>query len=251
MKYLVLGPSGMGIYGILGNLKSIEERLDLFQEISGSSSGSIIAFMLGVGLSIDEISNRLLDIDTTRLSKSISLRNILNMYGGVCPGISKQILEELGGCNPTFSELKIKIHVSSYNLKRSQTEYFSSDTHPNMKVIDAVYRSCSIPFVFGCLDMYVDGGLCERLPLVPFLQHKNEDVYIIETCATTEPDINDFISFASCITRNIILNRVDYPQYTQRIRIPLTVSQVAEFDMSQEDKLKLYIKGFKENIIYL
>ena len=251
MKYLVLGPSGMGIYGIIGNLKSIEERLDLFQEISGSSAGSIIALMLGVGLTVDEITKRLLEIDTTRLSTSVSLRNILNMYGGVCPGVSKQILKELAGCDPTFSELKRKIHVSSYNLKRSQTEYFSRDTHPNMNVIDAVYKSCSIPFVFGCLDMCVDGGLCEKLPLVPFLHHKNEDVYIIETCAATEPDISDFISYASCITRNLILNRVDYPQYTQRIRIPLTVSQVADFNMSQEDKLKLYIKGFKENIISL
>lgn len=251
MKYLVLGPSGMGIYGIIGNLKSIEERLDLLQGISGSSSGSIIALMLGVGLTVDEITKRLLDVDTTRLSTSVSLRNILSVYGGVCPHVSKQILEELAGCDPTFIELKRKIHVSSYNLKRSQTEYFSPDTHPNMKVIDAVYKSCSIPFVFGCLDMYVDGGLCEKLPLVPFLQYKNEDVYIIETCATIEPDIHDFISYASCITRNIILNRIDYSQYTQRIRIPLTVSQVAEFNMSHEDKLKLYIKGFKENIIYL
>jgi predicted acylesterase/phospholipase RssA len=182
----------------------------------------------------------------------VSLRNILNTYGGVCPRVAKQLIEELTGCDPTFSELKRKIYVSSYNLKRSQTEYFSSDTHPNMKVIDAVYKSCSIPFVFGCLDMYVDGGLCEKLPIAPFLQHRNEEVYIIETTEISEPDdINDFISYASCITKNLIMNRVDYLQYTQRIRIPISMTQVVDFKMSQEDKLKLYIKGFKENIISL
>ena len=252
MKYLVLGPAGMGLYGIIGNLKSIEERLDLFQEISGSSAGSIIALCLGVGMSVDEMFHKIMDVDTTRIKQSASLRNILSMYGGVCPQVCKEVLRELVGGDPTFGELKIKIHISAYNLNRSKTEYFSVDTHPDMKVIDAVYMSCSIPFVFACQDMYVDGALCEKLPLTPFLHCKNEDVYIVETTTDTEEiTIKNFIDFAFSITRNILTIRYDYPQFTQRVRIPILTSQIAEFTMPQEDKLKLYIKGFKEKIISL
>ena len=251
MKYLVLGPAGMGLYGMIGNLKSIEERLDLFQEISGSSAGSIIALMLGMGLTIDEIFTRLMDLDTARLNRSVSLKNILSMYGGVCPHVSKDMLREIAGGDPTFLELTKKIYVSAYNLNRSQTEYFSRDTHPTMKVIDAVYKSCSIPFVFGCQDMYVDGALSEKIPMVPFLQQKNDDVYIIEVVPTDATEIKSFIDFASCILNSLIGSRYNYPQFTNRVQIPITLAQSTEFAMSQEDKLKLYIKGFKEKIISL
>ena len=251
-KCLALGPGGMGIFSILGSLKSIEERLDLFQEISGSSAGAIVALFLGIGLTVDQIFERLMKVDTNVFTRSVSLKNILSMYGGVSPTLCKDLLRELcGDIDPTFDELVKKIYISSYSLERSQTVYFSRDTHPKMKVIDAVYMSASIPFVFACENMHVDGGMCERIPMIPFLHRKNEEVYIIEINSTTEKNIKSFVNFAVSVVRTLMNNRVDYPQFTNRTRITIGTSQIAEFSMSTEDKLSLYIKGFKENIISL
>ena len=55
MKYLVLGPAGMGIFALIGTLKAREKELVDVKEISGSSAGAILALFLGVGMSVDEI----------------------------------------------------------------------------------------------------------------------------------------------------------------------------------------------------
>tara|TARA_B110000977_G_C11042569_1_gene479368 strand:+ start:746 stop:1501 length:756 start_codon:yes stop_codon:yes gene_type:complete len=251
MKYLALGPAGMGLFSIIGKLKSIEERIDLFQEISGSSAGAIIALLLGIGLTIDEILDKTMSVDTHALTSSFSLKSMITMYGCIDPTNCKCILRDICGGDPTFRDLKKKIYISAYNLERTQTEYFSRDTHPDMSVIDAVYRSCSIPFIFASDNMYVDGGLCEKVPLTPFLDKKNEDVLVIEIVSTTENTIKNFMDFAVCLVRNCMMNRYDYPQFTNRCKIQILTSQIAEFTMSMDDKLSLYIKGFKENIIYL
>lgn len=250
-KCLVLGPAGMGIFSIIGNLKSIEERLDLFHEISGSSAGAIVALFLGIGMSVDQIFDAIMGVDTSALSTTVSLKNILTMYGGISPEYCKDILRNICGGDPTFSELKKKVHISAYNLELSRTDYFSTDSHPTMKVIDAVYMSASIPFIFASQNMYVDGAFSETIPLAPFLQYKNEDVYIIEVLVTSEFKIRNFTDFSVSIIRNIMRNRHDYPQYTNRVKIYIDTQQMTEFTMSTDDKLTLYIKGFKEKIIYL
>jgi predicted acylesterase/phospholipase RssA len=78
------------------------------------------------------------------------------------------------GCDPTFEELDMKIYVSAYCLNTSTTEYFSRDTHPKMKVIDAVCMSMAIPLIFACGKYqgrtYVDGGTQEQYPMVPIFR---------------------------------------------------------------------------------
>lgn len=252
MKCLVLGPGGMGFYMMLGYLKSIEERLDLYQEISGSSAGSILAGMLATGMPIDQIVEIALNMDTDYFYKTVSIKNLLTRFGGICPEDIQTWFCDLVGCDLTLKELKKKVYISAYNIKRKQVEYFSNDTHPDMRLSEAIYKSISIPFVFACQDMYIDGALSEELPLGPFLGRPSDDVHIVQIIFETKyEEIKNIFQFASHVVTILMNNRIRYPEYTNRVVLKLDTDETINFNMSTEDKIKMYVKGFKENIISL
>ena len=64
---------------------------------------------------------------------------------------------------------KINLYMYSVNISTFKLVKFSHETHPDMKVLDAAYMSCSMPFVFQPLyydnGHFVDGGLINPYPL--------------------------------------------------------------------------------------
>jgi NTE family protein len=140
MKYLVLGPASMGIYSLIGSLKALEPKLVDVKEISGSSAGSILALFLALGMSVDEIYDVALNLNVSKFVK-INIKSFFNKCGFVNMGPIRNKLVDICGCDPTFEELDMKIYISAFCLNTSTTEYFSRDTHPKMKVIDAVCMS--------------------------------------------------------------------------------------------------------------
>ena len=142
MKYLILGPASMGIFTLIGSLKARESDLADVKEISGSSAGAILALFLALGMSIDEILDTSLSLDIPSFVK-IRIGSFFNKFGFVDMGPIRKKLVEICGRDPTFSQLDMKIYVSAFCMNTSETVYFSRDTHPHMKVIDAVCMSLS------------------------------------------------------------------------------------------------------------
>lgn len=253
---LVLGPGGLGMFSMIGSLKSIEERIDCFDEISGSSAGSMLALFLGVGLSVDTILERCLGVDIRDVVGHFKLKSLLANFGLMSSEKCRDTLVQVCGCDPTFRELKTKIYVAAYCVNRSQTVYFSRDTHPDMHVIDAVCMSISIPLIFASVpykgDIYIDGCTMEVLPLTPFLMNRSEDVVIIctESMDTAQNELTSVVDYISCLFSKISKFRPDFPQFTQRLSTSIDTYQSINFDMTLEEKLTLYAKGFKEKIIY-
>ena len=83
--------------------------------------------------------------------------------------------------NITFQELyeysKIRLNIYVTNLNKFSYECYNYETHPDMKVLEVVYKSCSIPFVFqpACCDSewYVDGGIINPYPIQEALKNHN------------------------------------------------------------------------------
>ena len=152
----------MGIFALIGGLKALETQLVDVQEISGSSAGSILALFLAVGMSVDEILDTATSINLSNFFK-IKLGSFFTKFGFVDVHPIRKKLVDICGSDPTFSELEMKIYISAFCLNTSETVYFSRDTHPEMKVIDAVCMSMAVPFIFSCgtyMDKrYVDGGM--------------------------------------------------------------------------------------------
>ena len=173
----------MGLFSLIGALKVRETQLADVNEISGSSAGAILALFLAVGMSVDEILDVSLSLNIPNFVK-IRIGSFFNKFGFVdmCP-IRKKLVE-ICGSDPSFRDLDMKIYIAAFCLNSSETVYFSQDTHPDMKVIDAVCMSMAVPFIFACGThdgkTYIDGGTKEDFPLTPFLDKKPHEVTCIK-----------------------------------------------------------------------
>jgi len=239
----------MGIYSLIGSLKAIESKLIDVKEISGSSAGSILALLLALGMSVDEILEVSLSLNIPDFVK-LRIGSFFNKFGFVDLGPIREKLVEVCGCDPTFDELEMKIYVSAYCLNSSSTEYFSKDTHPDMKVIDAVCMSMAIPLIFACGKYegktYIDGGTQEQYPMTPFLGKKPHEVTCIKLKMDRvyQEEINNPRQFVESLIRSTLTNRVEYSEYTKMIEINVADTNIFDFNMPYEDKVKLYNIGY-------
>lgn len=249
MKYLCLGPASMGIYAMIGTLKALEPRLGEVREISGASAGSILALFLALGMSVDEILHNALEIDIPKFVK-LSLTCFINKFGFVDTGPIRELLVKMCGCDPTFAELKMKIHISAYCLNTTQTEYFSKDTHPDMKVIDAVLMSIAIPMIFASGKYngrtYVDGGTVEKYPLNPFIGKKPYEIVtvILKLEKVYQENIENPRQFIEALVRSTLEHRAREDALCQVTEINVGDVNVFDFNMDYETKVKLYNIGF-------
>ena len=160
-EYLIIGPGAMGIFSMLGYLKSVENMIKNVKEYSGASAGAIICTFLALGYSVEETLYKLLELDPSKLVK-LNLKCFINSYGLVDLKPVRQQLVNLLGSDPTFSEIDKTLYISAFCVNTSKTEYFSKHTHPDMKVIDAICMSIAVPFIFSSYRydhmVYVDGG---------------------------------------------------------------------------------------------
>lgn len=175
-KYTRLVLSGGGPKGLamLGALDYIHEREDLdnIQEYWGTSVGSIISLLLLIGYTPFEAFHQFFILENFADPSMLDIRNILE-ESAFCPieifgnKVRHFIEKKLGpGVDPTFFDLYRdfgkKIHIIGSNIDTMRGECFDVDTHPFMKVVDAIEISCDLPYIFTRKkyggQSYVDGG---------------------------------------------------------------------------------------------
>jgi predicted acylesterase/phospholipase RssA len=249
MKYLILGPASMGLFSLIGALKVRETQLADVKEISGSSAGAILALFLAMGMSVDEILEESLSLDIPNFVK-IRIGSFFNKFGFVDMGPIRKKLVDICGSDPNFIELDMKIYISAYCMNTTETVYFSRDTHPNMKVIDAVCMSMAVPFIFACGNYegktYVDGGMKEEFPLTPFLDKKPHEV----TCIRIKMDkiyresIDNPKQFVDILVRSALSNRESFNTPIEVVEVNVGCTDIFDFNMEYEEKLRLYTIGY-------
>lgn len=252
MEYLVLGPASMGIFTMLGALINIEDDLKNIKEISGSSAGAILGVCLALEIPLYDVLDKFLKVDLKKHTK-YNLKSFMKNYGLIDLDPIREVLKDVFGCDPTFSELKRKLHISTYCLNRGRTEYFSSDSHPSMKVIDAVCMSISIPILASSVKLndmiYMDGGIKERVPITPFegeaphkilcLKLKSQDIFF-EKIASFSKFVETFMSSLLNIRADINLDKIG-----KVVEVDTEDYDLFSFKMSFDDKLRLFLLAFK------
>ena len=249
MEYLIVGPGAMGIFSMLGYLKTIEFKLQNVKEYSGASAGAILCTFLALGFTIDETLDKLLELDSSKLVK-LNLKCFINSYGLVdLKPIRKEFVKLLGS-DPTFAEIDKVLYISAFCVNSSKTEYFSKYTHPDMKVIDALCMSIAIPFIFSSYMynglVYVDGGTSETLPSAPFLDKKPDKILCIRMKMQSQfvEEIKNPKQFAEALISSTLKNRKDnIIKNSAVVDIDIGQVDVFNFNMSYEDKFQLYVKG--------
>lgn len=173
--------SGGGIHGIsfIGSIQYMEEScmLKKCKQFVGTSIGSVICFLIVLDIRVCEMMNILEEYELLS-KKDIKLANIFTKYSidsvnRIKNIIEKKLNEKNININITFEELykysKKELIVTGTNLTDKCIEYFDVKTTPQMKIMDAILISISIPFIYEPYvyndKCYVDGGLLDNFPI--------------------------------------------------------------------------------------
>lgn len=258
MKHLAIGPGVLGYFALIGVIKKLADtkQLDNLEELSGSSAGALAAFMyIAARGNFERLLDVSLNIPVSKLAKP-DLKTLIKSYGLVpaerVKGIFSNALKKLIPKKEdiTFEELyhyfPIKLHIAAFCLDLSKTIYFSVDTHPKMSVLDALYASIAVPFLFESLVYkdwrYIDGAFMELTPCAPFL-HK-EDVLAIHLIHKTKSETNDLRGYVSLILSSVLKSRFVYTTI-KHMNIDLGDTPVLNFNLGHEDKIKMYTLGYE------
>lgn len=253
MEYLVLGPSSMGLFSFIGSLKKHKNKLKNIKEISGSSAGAILGACLALEIPLDDVLGKFLEIDIERLSK-YKLRTFFRNYGLVDMEPVRRALVGVFGSDIKFKDLKKKLHISAYNLNRGRTEYFSSDVTPDMCVVDAVCMSMSVPFIAATKqydgNVYLDGGTKEDVPITPFLGKPYHKVLCFKLRVRERyiDKIDSFNTFITTLLGSVLSLRenIDTERLCKTILVSTGDYNLFKFDMSHDDKLRMFFLGFND-----
>ena len=198
-EYLIF--SGGGIKGLaFGSALCCLEKLNIIKYdqnnnlklkgVAGTSAGSIIASLLGIGYKPIEILEKIKNLDTKKIfSDDLGYIhegiNFVKDYG-FCPGIylmellGTLIFEKTGNPDYTIDDLykdkNIKLVIVSTDMNCQSSRYFYPGNREkeyfNIPIRKAVRMSMGIPFQFEAMvynkNYMVDGGVLDNYPLHVF-----------------------------------------------------------------------------------
>jgi NTE family protein len=171
------GMKGMAYPGALMELDKLN-KLDSIKRIAGTSSGSVNAALLSIGYTPKQIYKLSYNTSYHKLDKKgfpifgpiVRMKSTYGWYSSsrFAKKIEEAIEFKTGIADLTFAQLHDSTKVnSSYKdlyitgtcLNQQRTIIFSYETYPNMRIVDAVRISSTLPFHYETLFMAPEGQL--------------------------------------------------------------------------------------------
>lgn len=286
---LVLGPGGAKGFAILGALQVLTQDTNLLtnvRKVIGVSVGALIGFLYTLGVPITSILLDAIELSMFRsFLEDFTLRKVRS-HGGVVSNkpirdlLVRHVEEKFGrGIQQiTFQQLQRQTGKSfvavSVNVDQYKVEYFSSDTHPDLDVVQAVLMSINIPVFFykmefqGCT--YVDGALGNPYPVDLFDDgaHLVLGISVVEPTraaptaspAASAPDVEEHVvdgltredlSFTSYLYRalNSVIRQLKNhiirhsSSNVKHLFLPVTVQDTTGVSLQCSDKAHLFRQG--------
>jgi len=180
LKSICLSGGGITGFAHIGVLQLLHEKnlLKRIDTIVGTSIGAVVGTLYGLGIVPNDIFNAFANINDNALLKYTDLDSFFQSYGIDTGEYFMAYLVDIflqHNANPliTFKNYQ-KIYgkrlvLTGSNITKHETEYFSTVNTPDMRVLDAIRISISIPFLFSAVKynnhVYVDGGITDNYPL--------------------------------------------------------------------------------------
>ena len=184
IEHLVLsGGSYKGLYTI-GALDFLERNniynIKNIKTIDAVFVGSIIAIFICLGITwkdliyyiINRPWDRVFDFTPDMFIKVFSNKGLLDIeifYSIFDTFLKNKKLNKDITLLELFNYSKIELYIYTTRLNEFELECFSYKTHPKLKILEAVYMSSCLPFIFQPINFnesfYVDGGLINYYPI--------------------------------------------------------------------------------------
>lgn len=232
--------------------------------VSGCSAGCFTALAILLGVTTDQLQD---SIPLTNLMPRLTrdIHSIVKHLGAsntdIIVDVASTILDH-GGLSPSvtldhlyrFTRVECKFVCTS--LTRRCRVYLSHESHPHLRVVDAIAASCCIPGVFHpvCIEgeYMVDGNLLESTP-IPF--PISQTLYIVvgtQNCVQSCVQELNASSYMNSLLA--ILTRFD----EQQLRLPhhrriLVSDSSSAFDpfINEDDATWIRFCGFVQTLSFL
>ena len=215
------GVTGFSFYGILKECYSRGIwKFENIETIYGTSVGSIFAVILALNYDWKTMDDYLIKrpwhnvfkFDIFSILDSIERRGIFGIKT-IEDTFSSLLLGKDIPINVTMKEFyditKIEIHIFTTEIMNFELVDISYKTHPDWRVIDAVYSSCSIPIIFSPLikenKCYCDGGLLLNYPVDKCIENGANPSEIIGLCSDTTASNTDIMDENSSLLDYVIV----------------------------------------------
>jgi hypothetical protein len=245
--------------GVIATLKD-HNYLSEVREWYGNSGGSIAAIACTLGVSSSWLRDCVKHFDTRPLL-NIQEDLILNFttHWGVDSG--KDLVEYVGRVfetwEPGFTSWTFRdisnarpldtLYIPAVNVTTGEYVVFSANTHPDMKVLDAVRASSAIPFLFtpwidASDNLYCDAGLIELFPWRCISPKRHAETLII-ACSDAQISgrkmgaIHGFMEYMYRVC-SIMHHKTQDPKHW--IAVNNTTVGIVEFDLPYEKRLALF-----------
>ncbi len=259
----VLAGGGTRLSAHIGALQALDDLGIGYRHIVGVSGGSIIATLVALGWSPEEMHQLALEEDF-RQFKGKSLVTLVR-DGGLSSGDSfeRWIDEKTGGV--TFRDLPEELHIVATDV-RSQSPVVFDRTHtPDLKVARAVRFSMGIPLLFAFKPyegkLLVDGSILAEDALRWDWSQDGSPAFFFRMRAQVGPAEerqNSFFSLPSYLTMlvrtfmtSISREYVRDAYWSKTLIVDTGNITPLEFHLSKEQKEGLYRAGYEQTMQYL
>lgn len=202
IKHIVIsggGPTGLKSLGALQHLeKSDFWKIENIKSIYATSAGAIIGLLIVMKIKWDYINDYIVkrpwhevfDIGINQIFEAFSKKGLFDER--VIDIFFKPFFNAIDlSVDITMRELYeysgIDFHVFSLEMNKFEMVDVSHQSHPELKVFDAIHMTIALPLVITprCIDgkCYVDGGVVSNYPLN----------YCIENNKITEENLGDIL----------------------------------------------------------
>ena len=176
IETVCLAGGGVRAACMLGCLMQFQEggHLRHVKNLVGTSSGAVVAAALALGKDMREVFD--VGVMAFRYEPDVDL-DLLDTKFGLDTGKSvdmwiRAVLGDRGSMltfRQVLDQFGRSLVVCCTNVTRRKPVYFSAVDHPDMPIGTALRMSCSIPFLFGCVqhggELFCDGAVCDNFPL--------------------------------------------------------------------------------------
>jgi len=287
IKHLVLsGGAYKGFYTI-GALKYLNDNkfydLENIETMYGTSVGALVAAILCLKLNWNDLYEYCINKPWEKAFKfSVeSLLDIINKKGFIKQEFIDGIFENLlkGAGLPKDVTLKqlydysnIDLYIFAVNLTEFTLERFSYKTHPDMLLLDAIYMTCSLPFIFQPKyignNCYIDGGVINPYPMnicIKDLEKINPDIdkkeilgfKIVDDELELGPPSSSIFQFGFYMIYRLIKENYNY-LYEEKIPYELIIPSslmstetATKIIISKDERKKLLDQGEKYAKLFL
>lgn len=200
-KHITCGGAGLKINCYLGVLRALERACaargtswtdhvrDNVETLIGSSAGAIMALVLALGITADEIAVIVQPIsEARRIVPNPDLGVLWSRYGLERGEFARAIIAQILSLRGLSVDITLaRMHAltrrhfacTGTNVNTGLNVIFDHTSHPDLRVVDAVFISMCVPIIFAPVqlgdDLYVDGALTDNLPCL----HAPEETMVI------------------------------------------------------------------------